>query len=271
MDRGDSQSEMPAGDQGVDGVAAGASARVGDILAEAERLGRTVNDEAERAVAEVRAAAEKEVERIAAEAREAAREAARARATRLAELQAALTARGPAVVDGLEGAGITRARLEALIEAFTATAVRVVAEAEGGDPRDADESAADEEAEPAGAAEAEEPAAEPEEPAEQEDDDAVAAAEDLAEPLDGGSHAGGNGDGNGFNGEPARYDGPLPEGAPMARRPKRSRERDARFAALLLAVQGRERADVETHLRREHGFDDCEPILDEVFGRAPAY
>jgi hypothetical protein len=56
----------------------------------------------------------------------------------------------------------------------------------------------------------------------------------------------------------------------MARRPRRSRERDARFAALLLAVQGRARHEVDAHLRTEYGFDDVEPILDEVFGRATA-
>jgi hypothetical protein len=56
----------------------------------------------------------------------------------------------------------------------------------------------------------------------------------------------------------------------MARQPVRTRERDARFAALLLAVQGRDRGDVEAHLRSEYGFADCEPILDDVFGPTPA-
>jgi hypothetical protein len=61
------------------------------------------------------------------------------------------------------------------------------------------------------------------------------------------------------------YDGPLPEGAPLVRRP-RTRRSDVRFAAVLLAVQGQERDEVEHHLRNEYGAADCEPILDEVFG-----
>jgi hypothetical protein len=245
---------MSAGEHGLEGVAAGASARVGEILAEAEGHARGANEEAERAAEAIRADALKEVERIAAEAREAAREAARERSERLAELQSALNARGPAVVDGLEGAGLTRARLESLIEALAATAERVAREAEEGAPA------------PAPAA-PDEPASAP---AEEESSagaahDPVAAAEEFAQPVideaaDDESASNGNGD------APARYDGPLPHGAPLARRPGRSRERDARFAALLLAVQGRERGDVEAHLRHEYGFADCEPILDEVFG-----
>jgi hypothetical protein len=79
--------------------------------------------------------------------------------------------------------------------------------------------------------------------------------------------------GNGSDGnwsEPTEYDGVLPDGAPMVRRPERSRDRDARFSALLLALQGRDRGHVEKHLRSEYELDDCGPILDEVFGRADA-
>jgi phage/plasmid primase-like uncharacterized protein len=88
--------------QGLEGVAAGASARVGEILEGAERIAREVHAEADRAAAASRRSAEQEVERIAQEAREAARAAARERAEELTALQAALTARGPAVVEGLE-------------------------------------------------------------------------------------------------------------------------------------------------------------------------
>ncbi|HEX8648432.1 MAG TPA: hypothetical protein VF715_16185 [Thermoleophilaceae bacterium] len=316
--------------QGLEGVAAGASARVGEILAEAERIARDVHAEADRAVAASRRSAEQEVERIAEEAREAARAAARERAEELAALQAALTARGPAVVEGLEGAGVTRARLEAVIEALGAAAGDVTAAAEEGDPRvgaapgpeaeaspdaeaspaSAPASAPDAEPEPDGsfdtaaaspvsetaAGEGEDPA--PEDSAEaaaaevaaaeaghaDAKADPVAVAEDLAKPV---AHAvpaeaapddpaPADGDERGgalapapLNGDGA-YDGSLPEGAPLARKPQRSRERDARFAALLLAVQGRPRDEVDAHLRSEYGFADVEPILDEVFGPARA-
>ena len=304
MDRGEGQEQNLASADGLDGVAAGASARVGEILEEAEQHGRDVNAEAERAAAEIHSGAEAEVEQIVAEAREAAREAARERAEQLAALQAALTARGPAVIEGLEGAGVTRARLEAVIEALGAAAARVHEEAEAGDPAspgDSEAPAEAERAEEAGEGEAEAAAevvdAEPD-TAEAEAavvdaevveegpvvDDPVAAAEDLARPLaeaepepqpqaeDASSNGALAEDHHGAtpgNGAVA-YHGPLPEGAPLARKPMRSRERDARFAALLLAVQGRPRGEVEDHLRHEYGFADCEPILDEVFGRTPA-
>jgi hypothetical protein len=67
---------------------------------------------------------------------------------------------------------------------------------------------------------------------------------------------------------PDPFDGPLPEGAPMARRP--SRAADARFAAVLMAIQGQDRDQVAEQLERDYGVDDCEPLLDDVFGRTPA-
>jgi hypothetical protein len=270
MDRGE-QSNMPSGDRGIEGVAGTASARVGEILADAEQLGRSLREEAERDAAATREAAEEEVRRIAAEARERAREAARERAARLAELQAALTARGPAVVDGLEGAGVTRARLEALIEALGAAAERVKEEAEQGDPRGGSAAPAPPPAEEDGAGSAE--------TADEEGTETEAAARggapaaiagDGEEPGDRSREQISDGNGTGSPGRPTPYDGPLPEGAPLARRPMRSRERDARFAALLLAVKGRDRGHVESHLRDELGVDDCGPILDEVFGPARA-
>lgn len=293
MDRGEGQRDNLASLEGLEGVAANASARVGEILAEAERLARDVHAEADRAAAATRGSAEAEAERIAEEAREAARAAARERVEELATLQAALTGRGPAVVEGLEGAGMTRARLEAVIEALAAAAEQVLAEAEDGDPHapgEAAEQGADA-AEDAGgsdtaAGEAEDAAAEEDggtaaiEETPEAASDPVAAAEDLAKPVAGAVPAGGaeagavpavpsvNGDGGGNGSAP--YEGTLPDGAPLARKPKRSRERDARFAALLLAVQGRPRDEVDAHLRSEYGFADVEPILDEVFGPAPA-
>ncbi|HEX8742079.1 MAG TPA: hypothetical protein VF712_03000 [Thermoleophilaceae bacterium] len=266
------------------GVAASASTRVAEILEEAERHGQSVNEQAERAAQAAHREAEQEVERILADAREAARAAARERVERLAGLQAALARRGPALLEGLEGAGVTRARLEALAEALAASAERVVAEVEHGEVaaeagwRPETATGAGERAEPepetAAAEEAEPEEAEPEpdaaagEDAEPEstsgldDDDPVAIAEELAQPVAGASPAN--------DSAPVRYDGSLPEGAPIARKPLRSRERDARFAALLLAVQGRDRGDVATHLRKEYGYADCEPILDEVFGPTAA-
>jgi hypothetical protein len=255
MDQGEGQEHNLSG---AEGVAAEAGARVGRILEEAEDHGRKLNDEAEQAAAETRRSAEHEAERIAVEARESARAAARERAQQIAELQAALTSRGPAVVDGLEGAGLTRARLEALIEALAASAERVLAEAEVGapgvpseDPDEPERATSDGDEEPAAVEgpDAEEPA---------ESQDRVAAAETLAQPVSDEAPSA------------EAHPGPVPEGAPLARKPVRSRERDARFAALLLAVQGRDRGDVKAHLRSEYGFADCDPILDEVFGRTPA-
>jgi hypothetical protein len=266
MDQGEGQEHNLSG---AAGVASEASARVGRILEEAEDHGRAAVDEAEQAAAETRRSAEVEAGRIAAEAREAARAAARERAQKLAELQAALTSRGPAVVDGLEGAGLTRARLEALIEALAASAERVLAEAEAGElsvPSEVSDAAdgstaAGEEADSQQSADSQESgdsqeSADPEEPAASAEDP-VAAAENRAQPVPDEAPA-------------TEAPGPIPEGAPLARKPVRSRERDARFAALLLAVQGRERGDVKAHLRSEYGFADCDPILDEVFGRTPA-
>lgn len=288
MDRGGRTEPSMAGEPDGVSVAAGASARVAEILEEAEQHGRELNQQAERDAAAARSDAEAEAQRILAEARESALEAARERSRRLAELQSALASRGPAVLEGLEGAGITRARLEALIDALAASAERIVAEADAQEPADAAASEGPAASEEPETAEPEAAAPEPDPPAASETDaatdepetaagegegsnpeeDPVAAAEELAKPLD--DEGEGALDSNGDGGIPTPFNGSLPEGAPLARMPLRSPERDARFAALLLAVQGRERGDVEAHLREEYGFADCEPILDEVFGRATA-
>jgi hypothetical protein len=283
MDRGGKLRERQSG-TGTEGVAAGASARVGEILAEAERHGQAAHEEAERAAEATSRSAHERAERLLADARTAARAEARTRADHLAAIQAALAARGPAVVEGLERAGITRSRLEKLIAALAEAAEGVLAEAEGGDARRAgggsedgdlaregEAEAADEDADAAPVDEASAPV--------EEDADEVPSWEPLDAPGEGAEEAPEAGDGEpgaGGNGEPdvevapVPYEGELPEGAPMMRRPVRTKDRDARFAALLLALQGRERRDVEAHLRAEHEVSDFEAILDEVFGRADA-
>jgi hypothetical protein len=245
MDRGHgTRDEVTGGLPQGESVASEASARVGEILSVAEREGDAVREAAERDAAATERAAREEAERILADATEAARASGRERADRVLALRAAIAARGPALVEGLESAGLTRRRLEALIEALDAAAERVLAEADA----------------PVGEADLE-AAAEPEQDAPKETDADVAADTQPDDEADVSSSS------NGSDGaEP--YDGPLPEGAPMMRKP-RTRHSDVRFAAVLLAVQGQEREEVEDHLRNQYGAADCEPILDEVFG-APA-
>jgi hypothetical protein len=299
MDRGENPRDVGSGADAFEGVAEGASSRVGEILAEAERRGRQEIEAADRDVAAIEQSARTDVERLFEDARAEARRVARERADHLAAIQAKLAARGPAVLEGLEGAGAIRARLEALIEALGAAADRVVAEAEAGEPRGASEAEAHAGAEPADADSPAEPepdeddaipdAVVVEDPVEDADAAASSAAEEVAgtedvvsapaeDGGDGVSDAepvalasGSDANGSEANGdEPSPFDGTLPDGAPMARKPERSRDRDARFSALLLALQGRDRVAVEKHLRVEYELDDCVSILDEVFGRADA-
>jgi hypothetical protein len=376
MDRGEHLRQDRSDAGAFDGVAAGASARVGEILSEAEDHARECDLDAERAGAAIESAARADAERLFEEARAEALRVARERADHLAAIQAKLRTRGPAVLEGLEGSGATRARIEALIEALAASAEGVLAEAEAEVPETAapaedaaaspaddaavspaddaaaqpapdsaappaphpvedvedaaapdetvgeaepgepaDEAVAGEQAEPTGDAVGAEPigetataestgdavAAEPigETAAAESTSDAVEAEPDEvvpADPADGDGSAitdgrrpeaplvtlEGAGVGNDAKGEavagldanggagphlPLRYDGPLPEGAPLARRPLRSKERDARFNALLLALQGHDRAEVEEKLCEDYDPDDCARILDEVFGR----
>lgn len=53
----------------------------------------------------------------------------------------------------------------------------------------------------------------------------------------------------------------------MVRKPKRS---TPRFTAVMMAIQGSGRDEVAAHLAHEHGLDDSEELLDEIFGRADA-
>ena len=296
MDRGEHTGQDRSDAGAFDGVAAGASARVGEILREAEGYARECEAEAERGAAEAERAARADAERLHDDARTEAQRVARDRADHLAAIQASLTARGPLVLEGLEGAGATRARLEELIRALAATADRVVAEAaaepDAGGEAEPDASPAADHAEPE-ASPVPDPDPEPGSAGEGEDSATAEASrgdedevpadvgeseetvvpvvtlEAPAEPAPKGEAVAGQ-DGNGSSGpERARYEGPIPEGAPLARQPKRTKERDVRFAALLLALQGRERAEVEEQLCSEFGLDekDCQRVLDEVFGR----
>jgi hypothetical protein len=274
MDRGDRTTDgRTSADALRESVATNASARVGEILAEAEEHGRRADDDAERAAAAAERAARGRADAILAEAAAAARAAARGRANELLRLQASIAARGPALADGLEGGGLTRARLEALVDALGAVAERVI---------EAADAPLGEGLPPAPAASGSEPPSVPErQPVPERPPVPEPAASGTANgaPPTAGSDGAGSAPGTSpavtedprsdAGDRPERYDGPLPEGAPMARKP-RGRERDARFAAVLLAVQGRERGEVESHLRDEYGVGDCDPILDEVFGRADA-
>jgi hypothetical protein len=68
------------------------------------------------------------------------------------------------------------------------------------------------------------------------------------------------------DGKPVPIADPLPEGAPIAHRPARASS--ARFAAVVMAIQGSDRDEVAQRLEREHGVADSDALLDDVFGRA---
>ena len=72
-----------------------------------------------------------------------------------------------------------------------------------------------------------------------------------------------DGDGDGHAGD-------IPPGAPMMRMPARSGDEgeDARFAAVLMAIQGEARDDVAGQLRDEYGHANWDELLDELYGRA---
>jgi hypothetical protein len=214
-----------------DSVAAGTSARVNEVLERAEARGRAIRELAERDAAATEDGARQEAERLMDEARQAAQDAACERVQRIAELRSSIAARAGSLVEGLEGAELTRARLEELVAALGAAADAVLAEA-GLEPGDAHVHA---------------PV--PQRSAEQDEEQTESAdgeAPDVRTP----------------------HDGPLPEGAPMVRRPKRLQE--ARFAAVLMAIQGQERGDVEQKLVDEYGVADCDQLLNDVFGRVDA-
>ena len=66
-----------------------------------------------------------------------------------------------------------------------------------------------------------------------------------------------------------RHDGGLADGAPMMRMPQRAgeREADARFTAVVMAIEGGQREQIADHLRTEYGENGWDALLDELFGR----
>lgn len=223
-------------------VASDTSSRVGDVLERAEARAREIREQADRSAAEMRRTARHEADGIAREARRAAAEAARTRVDQISELRASIAARASSLVEGLEGGELTAARLQELVRALGQAADRVMEEVvEHGaapaagrrppavEPEPATVTAAGVPA-PAGLFERTEPAAvEPE----------------TDEPIS----------------------DPLPEGAPIAKRPRRS---SARFTAVVLAIQGMDRQAVADRLAADHGLADADELLDDVFGSADA-
>jgi HPt (histidine-containing phosphotransfer) domain-containing protein len=244
-------------------VASNTKERVGEILERAEARAREIRERADRSAAESRRTARHEAQGIAQEARRAAATAARARVHRIKQLQASIADRAGALLEGLDGGDLTAARLEELVEALGEAADRVLAEVEdahdagGSPPR---QPAAHETAAPDGGAVAPRPfgAAGPGpllgegKPLPRARPAASRRAPfPRAEPVPG----------------PPRIEDPLPEGAPMVRKPKRS---NPRLTAVMMAIQGSSRQDVAEHLAREHDLEDSDELLDEVFGRADA-
>jgi hypothetical protein len=225
-------------------VASDTSARVGDVLERAEARAREIREQADRSAAEVRRTARHEADGIAREARRAAAAAARQRVDQISELRASIAARAGSLVEGLEGGELTAARLQELVRALGQAADRVMEEVveHGAAPaagRRATEPEPDSaEAGPPGLFARTEPAA-------VEPDTDAPVDQPLSEPIS----------------------DPLPDGAPIAKRPRRS---SARFTAVLLAIQGMDRQAVAERLAREHGLDDADELLDDVFGRADA-
>jgi hypothetical protein len=267
------------------GVASEASARVGEVLARAEAWAREIRERAERSASETRRTARHEAEGIAAEARRAVEAAAVERVHQISALRASIAARAGSLVEGLEGGELTAARLDELVAALGEAEVRILREvggtvepaqtgrreaaARGGDrdviawparpgerPAGAGPAAAGPPAARPATATAQDGAVDPEPsaPAAHDATAAPPAVERAVEPSP--------------RGAPEPIADPLPEGAPIARRPKRASS--ARFAAVMMAIQGCDRAEVEAHLAREHGLEDAGQLLDDVFGRADA-
>jgi hypothetical protein len=227
------------------GVASDAAARVGDILERAESRAREIRERAERSADEMRRTARHEAEGIAKEARRAAAAAARERVREISELRASIAARAGSLVEGLEGGELTAARLDELVAALGQAEERVLDEVGGEAAR--------------------RPAADEREPQAEEREGAPAGPAASAAT---GAPAAGPATPSGDAPAPAPITHSLPEGAPIAKRPKRTSS--ARFAAVMMAIEGSGRAEVADFLAREHGLADASDLLDEVFGRADA-
>ncbi|MEA2353753.1 MAG: hypothetical protein QOJ14_2167 [Thermoleophilaceae bacterium] len=222
-------------------VASDTSTRVGDVLERAEARAREIREQADRSAAEVRRTARHEAEGIAKEARRAAAAAARERVHRISELRASIAARAGSLVEGLEGGELTAARLQELVRALGQAADRVT-EVVGDDAS----------ARPTGEAAAQAPAS------------AAASIEEAAPP---GLFARTEGDAHEPQADEPIAD-PLPDGAPIVRRPARASS--ARYTAVVMAIQGSDREAVAERLARDHGLEDADELLDDVFGRADA-
>src|SRR5437763_1590273 len=208
--------------------ALGTSARVGKVLAKAEARAKAVLDASEESAAETRRTARREADQVADDARRAAEAAARARVGRISELRASIAARAGSLVEGLEGGELTAARLEELVDALGEAGDRILEDVGAGDsPTRPSRTAI---------------------PAERREDGWAHSAE-----LD--------------RRDPASIADPIPEGAPIARRPGRS---NARAAALPVAIQGIDPGEVARRPASEHGLAESDELLDDVFGRADA-
>ena len=246
------------------GVASDITARVGDLLERAEARAREVREHAERSAREARRTARHEAEHIAQEARRAAAAAARERVREISELRASIAARAGTLVEGLEGGELTAARLEELVAALGEAADRVLEEVADADERAARPGAGESAPADAPVAPAEPPLRVPSfrapfparaatevferQGANGTEPDRVGVAEQAATETG-----------------PAPISDPLPEGVPIARKPRR--RSNPRFAAVMMAIQGSDREEVAAFLAREHGLDDADELLDDVFGR----
>ena len=241
-------------------VASDTSARVADLLERAEARAREIREQAERSAAEMRRTARHEAEGIGKEARRAATAAARERVQQISELRASIAARAGSLVEGLEGGELTAARLQELVRALGQAADRVMQEA-GGDAAASPATARATEVAPTAApvaprAEAAPPAVEAPPPGLFARTEAGAAAEPASdEPIEAPTP-----------GEGVPLEQPLADGAPIVRKPER--RSSARFTAVVLAIQGMDRQGVADRLAREHGLEDADELLDDVFGRA---
>jgi hypothetical protein len=161
---------------------------------------------------------------------------------RISELRASIAARAGSLVEGLEGGELTAARLQELVRALGQAADRVT-EVVGDDAS----------ARPTGEAATQAPAS--------------AAAASIEEAAPPGLFARTEGDAHEPQADEPIAD-PLPEGAPIVRRPARASS--ARYTAVVMAIQGSDREAVAERLARDHGLEDADELLDDVFGRADA-
>ncbi len=221
----------------ADSMAADTSARVAAILEEAEKDAAGVRDDAEREAESIAEAARREGAALMWEAHRAAQASARKRAERIAELRASIAARSGSLTEGLEGGEVTRLRLEELVATLGEVEEQIMREVATPPPG------------------AEPPAVEADASADA-DADVDADAGDV--PASAAPAAPAPGD-----------EVELPEGAPMQRMPQRAAERkdDARFMAVVMAIEGGERDEVEERLEARYGGNGWDELLDELFGR----